>query len=96
MPKSYFLPKNEPGKRKWLKNFSSKLSTYAPTVGVTPVIRELAGSDLKIKLAVSIVAADEELRAKLVPMEAKYPLREIIPAVRNYCLARMENQNRRW
>jgi hypothetical protein len=36
MPKSYFLPTNEPGKRKWLKNFSSKLPTYAPTVGVTP------------------------------------------------------------
>ena len=36
MPKSYFLPNNEPGKRDWLNNFSGKLPTYAATVGVTP------------------------------------------------------------
>jgi hypothetical protein len=36
MPKSYFLPKNEPGKRAWLQNFAAKLPTYAATVGVTP------------------------------------------------------------
>ncbi|MBU2575174.1 MAG: 23S rRNA (adenine(2503)-C(2))-methyltransferase RlmN [Elusimicrobia bacterium] len=58
------------------------------TVGVTPVIQELAASDLKIKLAISIVTADEKLRARLVPMEAKYPLREVIGAAGNYCLAR--------
>ncbi len=33
--KAPFLPKDEPGKRKWLTNFAAKLPTYAPTVGVT-------------------------------------------------------------
>jgi adenine C2-methylase RlmN of 23S rRNA A2503 and tRNA A37 len=32
------------------------------TVGVVPVIRELASSGLKVRLAVSVVAADERLR----------------------------------
>jgi hypothetical protein len=36
MPKSYFLPKDEAGKRDWLNNFAGKLPTYAATVGVTP------------------------------------------------------------
>jgi hypothetical protein len=35
MPKAYFLPHDEPGRRKWLKNFSGKLPTYAAIVGVT-------------------------------------------------------------
>ena len=35
MPKSYFLPADEPGKLKWLNNFAAKLPTYAATVGVT-------------------------------------------------------------
>jgi 23S rRNA (adenine2503-C2)-methyltransferase len=58
------------------------------TVGVVPVIRELAGSPLKVKLAVSVVSADERQRARLVPMEARWPLREVIAAVRGYCAAR--------
>ncbi|KAF0127799.1 MAG: 23S rRNA methyltransferase [Elusimicrobia bacterium] len=58
------------------------------TVGVVPVIRELASSGLKVRLAVSVVAADERLRGRLVPMEARYPLKEIIDAVRDYCRAR--------
>ncbi len=36
MSKAYFLPRDEAGKRKWLKNFAAKLPTYAATVGVTP------------------------------------------------------------
>ena len=35
MAKAPFLPKDEPGKRKWLTNYAAKLPTYAPTVGVT-------------------------------------------------------------
>ncbi|MDQ7773017.1 MAG: 23S rRNA (adenine(2503)-C(2))-methyltransferase RlmN [Elusimicrobiales bacterium] len=58
------------------------------TVGVVPVIRELAGSPLKLKLAVSLVAADAGLRARLVPAEARWPLREVIAAARDYCAAK--------
>ncbi|MCM2266945.1 MAG: 23S rRNA (adenine(2503)-C(2))-methyltransferase RlmN [Elusimicrobiales bacterium] len=58
------------------------------TVGIIPVIKELAAGELKVKLAVSLVASDEALRARLVPMDAKYPLREVVRAVRDYCRAR--------
>ncbi|HBE89567.1 MAG TPA: 23S rRNA (adenine(2503)-C2)-methyltransferase [Elusimicrobia bacterium] len=58
------------------------------TVGIVPAIRELTASGLKVKLAVSVVAADERLRARLVPMEARYPLREVIAAAREHCAAR--------
>ena len=55
------------------------------TVGVVPVIRELAESRLEIRLAVSLITADEKQRAELTPMEKKYPLREIVEAAGYYC-----------
>jgi len=54
------------------------------TVGVVPVIRELAESHLEIRLAVSLITADEKQRAELTPMSKKYSLREIIGAARYY------------
>ena len=58
------------------------------TVGVIPVIEELTTSDLRVRLAVSLVAADPELRARLAPMEKIYPLKRVLAAVREYCRAR--------
>ena len=58
------------------------------TVGVIPVIEELTASDLRVRLAVSVVAADEEQRARLAPMEKVYPLRKVLAAAREYCRAR--------
>ena len=58
------------------------------TVGVIPVIEELTASDLRVRLAVSLVAADPELRARLAPMEKVYPLKRVLAAVRKYCAAR--------
>ncbi len=54
------------------------------TVGVVPVIRELAESRLEIRLAVSLITADEKQRAELTPMSKKYSLREIIGGARYY------------
>jgi hypothetical protein len=45
MAKAPFLPKDEPGKRKWLTNYAAKLPTYAPTVGVTPAEVTQAAAD---------------------------------------------------
>jgi hypothetical protein len=45
MAKDAFLPRTEPGKRKWLTNFSAKLATYAATVGVTPAEVTQAAAD---------------------------------------------------
>ena len=58
------------------------------TVGVIPVIEELTASDLRVRLAVSVIAADPELRARLTPMEKVYPLNRVLAAVRRYCTAR--------
>jgi len=55
------------------------------TIGVVPVIRELAESRLEIRLAVSLITADETQRAELTPMAKKYSLREIMGAARYYC-----------
>ena len=54
------------------------------TVGVVPVIRELAGRALQVNLAVSLHAADDQLRSELVPLNRRYPLREVIGACRDY------------
>ncbi len=54
------------------------------TVGIVPVIRELAESRLEIRLAVSLITADEKHRAELTPMSKKYSLREIIGGARYY------------
>ncbi len=58
------------------------------TVGVIPVIEELTKSDLRVRLAVSVIAADPELRARLTPMEQTYPLKLVLAAVREYCAVR--------
>lgn len=54
------------------------------TVGVVPVIRELADSHLGLRLAVSLITADEKQRAELAPLSKKYSLREILGAARYY------------
>jgi len=58
------------------------------TVGIIPVIEELMTSGLKVRLAVSVVAADEAQRAGLAPMEKVYPIKRVIAAAREYCRAR--------
>ena len=65
-------------------NFPQRKITVS-TVGVVPVMRELADSHLEIKLAVSVITADEKQRAELAPMDKKYPLREIMDGAKYYC-----------
>jgi 23S rRNA (adenine2503-C2)-methyltransferase len=54
------------------------------TVGLVPGIRRLAEEGLPVNLAVSLHAADDELRNRLVPVNRRYPLHELLPAVRDY------------
>lgn len=65
-------------------NFPQSRITVS-TVGVVPVIKELADSRLAVKLAVSLITADEEQRAGLAPIGKKYPLSGIMEAARYYC-----------
>ncbi len=54
------------------------------TVGLVPGIRRLAGEGLPVNLAVSLHAADDELRNRLVPVNRRYPLQELLAAIRDY------------
>jgi 23S rRNA (adenine2503-C2)-methyltransferase len=61
------------------------------TVGVVPGIRRLAQEDLPVNLAVSLHAADDELRDELVPINRRYPLAVLEAACAEY----LEAKNRR-
>jgi 23S rRNA (adenine2503-C2)-methyltransferase len=54
------------------------------TVGVVPGILELAERREQFRLAVSLHAPNHELRQKLVPIEKKYPLPELLESLRKF------------
>jgi len=54
------------------------------TVGVVPGIRELAARPEQFGLALSLHAPVEELRASLIPLERRYPLPELVEALRAF------------
>ncbi len=54
------------------------------TIGLVPQIRQLAAEDLQFQLAVSLHAASDKLRNRLVPINKKYPLAELISACKEY------------
>ncbi len=58
------------------------------TVGLPPAIRKLAGENLPITLAISLHAPNDELRARLIPTAAKYPLVDVLDAAREFYEAR--------
>jgi 23S rRNA (adenine2503-C2)-methyltransferase len=53
------------------------------TSGVVPNIRR-AGDEIGVMLAISLHAVRDELRDELVPLNRKYPIRELLDACRNY------------
>ncbi|MEX2654550.1 MAG: 23S rRNA (adenine(2503)-C(2))-methyltransferase RlmN [Acidimicrobiia bacterium] len=59
-------------------------SITVSTVGVVPGMRRLAAEPWQVNLAVSIHAADDELRSQLVPLNRRYPLAEVEAAAREY------------
>lgn len=63
-------------------NLSARKITLS-TVGLAPQLRELAGR-VEISLAVSLHAADDETRSRLVPANRRYPLRELLAACRTF------------
>ncbi|MEX2295192.1 MAG: 23S rRNA (adenine(2503)-C(2))-methyltransferase RlmN [Gemmatimonadota bacterium] len=54
------------------------------TVGVVPGILELAARPEQFGLALSLHAPVHELRGELIPLERRYPLPEVIEAVRRF------------
>ncbi len=54
------------------------------TCGLVPKIREFADFDLQINLAISLHAPNNELRSKIMKINKRYPIEEIIEAVKYY------------
>jgi 23S rRNA (adenine2503-C2)-methyltransferase len=54
------------------------------TVGLVPAIRRFTNERRQVNLAVSLHAADDELRNSLLPVNRKYPLRELMDACHDY------------
>jgi len=54
------------------------------TAGITEGIKKLAGEKMQINLAISLHAANDNLRRDLMPIAQKYKLHEILKTVENY------------
>jgi len=54
------------------------------TSGITPGIKRLADEDKKFKLAVSLHSLDNEARSKLMPINKKYDLPELLDSLKYY------------
>lgn len=54
------------------------------TVGLVPQIRRFADENLQVKLAISLHAATDEERSALLPVNKRWPLRELLDACRYY------------
>ncbi len=61
----------------------SKRRITLSTSGVVPEIAR-AGAEIGSMLAISLHAVTDELRDELVPLNRKYPIRELLNACRNY------------
>ena len=54
------------------------------TSGLAPRIRQLAGEPEQFRLAISLHGATDEVRNKIMPVNRKYPLKELIAACQDY------------
>ncbi len=54
------------------------------TVGLVPAIRKLSKEPLQVNLAISLHAPTDELREQTMPVNRKYPLRELFAACKDY------------
>ncbi len=61
----------------------SKRRITLSTSGVVPMI-ERCGAELGVNLAISLHAVTDELRDRIMPINRKYPLADLLEACRNY------------
>jgi 23S rRNA (adenine2503-C2)-methyltransferase len=66
------------------------------TVGLVPGIRTLATRPLPVNLAVSLHAANDELRDELVPINRRYPLSQLMEACAGYLAAKGRRLSFEW
>ena len=68
----------------WGMKFGTRRVTVS-TAGVVPRIADL-GRDSRVNLAVSLNAVDDDARSRLMPINRKYPLADLIEACRRHPL----------
>jgi 23S rRNA (adenine2503-C2)-methyltransferase len=66
------------------------------TVGIIPGITRLADEVLPVNLAVSLHAANDQLRDELVPVNRRYPLDELMAACAAYVAAKRRRLSFEW
>ncbi|OGR83000.1 MAG: 23S rRNA (adenine(2503)-C(2))-methyltransferase [Elusimicrobia bacterium RIFCSPHIGHO2_01_FULL_64_10] len=54
------------------------------TTGIAPAIRRIAEEGLKVNLALSLHAANDELRKTIMPRSARFPIPEVLEACKFY------------
>jgi len=68
-------------------NFSMKRITVS-TVGLVPKIKELGQKMSGVGLAISLHATTDELRSRIMPVNRRYPIADLMSCLRNYPLPR--------
>ena len=66
------------------------------TVGIVGGIKRLAGEKLPVNLAVSLHAANDQLRNRLVPINQRYPLRDLASCLAEYRRAKRRRISLEW
>ena len=64
-------------------NFGARRITIS-TVGLVPAIRRFAQERRQVNLAISLHAADDNLRTSMLPVNKRYPIDEVLEACREY------------
>lgn len=67
-------------------NFGARRFTIS-TIGLVPAIRRFAAEKRQVNLAISLHAADDALRASMLPVNKRYPIDELLEACRDYIAA---------
>jgi 23S rRNA (adenine2503-C2)-methyltransferase len=67
-------------------NFGARRFTIS-TVGLVPAIRRFAAEKRQVNLAISLHAADDDLRTSMLPVNKRYPIDDLLAACREYIAA---------
>jgi 23S rRNA (adenine2503-C2)-methyltransferase len=71
-------------------------SITVSTVGVLPGILRLAETPWQVNLAISLHAADDDLRSELVPLNQRYPIADLVDAAKVYFSAKGRRVSLEW
>lgn len=67
----------------WGLRFGARRITVS-TSGLVPQIRRLATEPIQFRLAISLHGATNEVRQRIMPVNRRYPLEELLPAAREF------------